>query len=401
MAFWTPYTATLPSAAEKHRRTAPTSPASLGILTINWLDRRNPEAGGAELHLHEIFARLARRGHRVQLLASGWGGAPKEELVDGIRVRRSGSRHTFPLTVAASYRAARREVPIDIVVEDINKLPLFTPLWIREPVVALVPHLFGETAFRQAAWPVAATVWAAERAMPLVYRRVRFQALSPSTAEDLARRGFSPERIEVIPPGIDHRRFRPDPGVSEFTKPTAVYVGRLKRYKGVDVVIRALGRVLEAGTEARLLVAGRGDDRRRLEKLAAREGVTERTEFLGFVSEERKVELLRRAWVAVYPSPKEGWGIAAVEAAACGTPTVASDSPGLRDSVAPDRSGFLVPHGDDGAWAERLLRLFRDRELRRRLGRQAVRHARRFSWDRAADQTERSLVKVCESRGGK
>lgn len=367
---------------------------SLRILAINWLDRRNPEAGGAEVHLHEIFGRLTERGHTVELLASGWRGCTAEEEVDGIHVHRSGSRHTFPLTVRRTYRRISGR-PFDLVVEDVNKLPLFTPLWVREPVVTLVPHLFGGIAFREASWPVAALVWAAERAMPPVYRSTPVQAISHDTAEDLARRGFDRERIRVVPPGIDHRRFRPDSRVGKFEEPTLLYVGRLKRYKGLDVVLRSLRRLQEGGVPARLLLAGRGDDLGRLRRVAAREGVAEATSFLGFVSSKRKVELLRRAWVHVYPSPKEGWGIANIEAAACGTPAVASDSPGLRESVADGVSGFLAPHGDDAAWAERLGLLLRDAGLRARLGTGALRHAARFSWDRAATETEHWLMESC------
>ncbi len=380
-------------------RADPTSEGRLRILVVNWLDRRNPQAGGAEVHLHEIFGRLAASGHRVTLLASGWSGAPPEETLDGLSVHRVAGRHTFPLRVRAAYRRLRA-AGFDLVVEDVNKLPLFTPRWVREPVVLLVPHLFGSVAFREAAWPVAAVVWAAERAMPAAYAGVPVQAISRGTADDLARRGFDPGRIEVIPPGVDHRRFRPDSGVGKYEEPTLLYVGRLKRYKGLDVVLGALRRLGEAGTPARLLVAGRGDDRPRLERLARRRGVEARVTFLGYVAEARKVELLRRAWVHVYPSPKEGWGIANVEAAACGTPSVASDSPGLRESVADGRSGFLVPHGDEAAWTERLLRLLRSSELRARLREGALRHAARFSWERAAEATERSLISAHGARGG-
>lgn len=363
----------------------------LSILVINWQDRRNPYAGGAEVHLHEIFGRLAAAGHRVRLLASGWEGAPDRERLDGMEVHRAGSRHGFPLAVRRAYRDRFAGERFDVVVEDVNKLPLYTPLWIRAPVVVLVPHLFGTTAFREASPPVAAVVWAAERLMPLLYRGVPVQAISESTARDLERRGFEGGRIEVIYPGVDHDAFRRDPAVPRFERPTAAYVGRLKRYKGLDVVLRAVELLRERGTALRLLVAGKGDDASRLRRLARRSGLGERVEFLGHVSESRKVELLRRAWVNIYPSPKEGWGITNVEAAACGTPSVASDSPGLRESVAEGVSGFLVPHDDPVAWADRLAELCGDEELRDRLGRGALRHAARFSWDRAAAETEASL----------
>lgn len=361
---------------------------TLSLLVVNWQDRRNPQAGGAEVHLHQIFGRLARAGHRVHLLVSGWPDGPTRETVDGLEVHRIGGRHSFPFAVRRAYRRWFPTEPFDVVVEDINKLPLYTPWWVRSPVAALIPHLFGTTAFREASPPIAAAVWAAERLMPRVYRRVPLQAISGSTALDLVRRGFERERIEVIPPGVDHAIFRPHPDLARFERPTAVYVGRLKRYKGLDVAIRAVRLLQERGTDLRLLIVGRGDDARRLRRLAYRVGVADRVEFLGYVSETRKVELLRRAWVHIYPSPKEGWGITNIEAAACGTPSIASDSPGLRESVADGRSGFLVPHKDPRMWADRLLQLCADAALRDRLARGAVRHAARFSWAGAAVETE-------------
>lgn len=371
----------------------------LRVLVINWQDRLNPRAGGAEVHLHEIFRRLRTRGHRVTFLVSGWKGAPPHERVDGIPVFRVGQRYTFPLHVRRGYRRLASD-GFDLVVEDINKVPLFSPLWVGRPVLALVPHLFGTTAFREVAWPVAATVWLSERAMPWVYRSVPFQAISQGTKQDLARRGFAPDRVEVIYPGIEHERFQPDARVARFERPTALYLGRLKRYKGLEVVLDALCLLRERGVDVRLLIAGRGDDRERLERETARRDLGSQVEFLGFVDESRKVELFRRAWVNVYPSPKEGWGITSVEAAACGTPTVASDSPGLRESVAEGASGFLVRHGDAAEWAARLHRIVREPDLRKRLTAGAIRHAGRFSWDKAAIETERSFIELCGSRGG-
>jgi glycosyltransferase involved in cell wall biosynthesis len=351
----------------------------LRVLVINWQDRLNPHAGGAELHLHEIFRRIQRRGHHVTLLVSGWTEAASREEIDGMQVYRTGRRNTLPLSIRGTYHRIRGR-GFDVVVEDINKLPLFTPWWVREPVIALVPHLFGTTAFREIAWPMAGTVWAAERAMPLAYSKVPFLAISDSTAKDLERRGFSGDRISVSYPGIDHNRFRPHPAVEKFPTPTVVYVGRLKKYKGLDVVFRAV--------------------RSRLEGVARSEGVGERVEFLGFVPEDRKIEILRRAWVNVYPSPKEGWGLTNIESAACGTPTVASDSPGLREAVADGASGFLVPHESSQGWTDRLYQILSNSALRERLSAGAVEHAAHFSWGRAADEMEHALLNRYRDGGG-
>ena len=119
------------------------------ILLVNWNDRENPHAGGAETHLHEIFGRLARGGHTIDLVVSGWPGAPREAQLDGLRVQRAGGRHTFALRARGVVRRLLRANRYDVVVEDINKLPLFLPALTDRPFCALVPHLFGATAFRE------------------------------------------------------------------------------------------------------------------------------------------------------------------------------------------------------------------------------------------------------------
>ncbi len=367
-----------------------TAAEPLHLLVINWQDRKNPQAGGAEIHLHEIFGRLASRGHRIVLLCSGWKGARRIEEVDGLHVHRVGGRHTFTLRAARYYRRHLSGAKFQLVVEDINKIPLSSPRWVEAPVVALVPHLFGATAFREASPPLAAAVWLAERPLARVYRGVPFQAISESTADDLAARGIPRPSIQVIYPGIEHERYTPDPSGERFPNPTFAYVGRLKRYKGLERVIDATARLRAGGIDARFVVAGKGDHERALRRRAARTPPGT-VDFLGFITEDEKVSLLRRAWATVYPSPKEGWGITNIEAAACGTPALASDSPGLRESVSHERSGLLVPHDGPGAWEQAMRRIVTDQALRERLSAGALEFAASFSWDRAAQETEAHL----------
>jgi len=372
------------------------------ILVVNWQDRENPQAGGAEAHLHEIFGRLAARGHEVTLLASGWSGATPRVELDGIAVHRTGRRYTFSVAAPRYFARHLRRPPWDLVVEDLNKVPLFTPLWTDSPPVALlVHHLFGATAFHEASFPVATATWLLEKPIPWVFRGVPVVAVSRSTRDDLVRRGLEAERIEVIHNGMDLRALAPSPGGRRFPQPTAVYLGRLKRYKGVDLVLRAVALLRRSGVPVRLLVGGKGDHEAALKALAAQLELGEAVRFLGFVSEEHKKELFQRCWVHILASPKEGWGISNLEAAACGTPTVASDAPGLRDSVLDGRTGFLVPHGDIARLAEAVGRVLADPDLRERLGAQARAFAEGFSWDASATAMEGFLTRVVRnSRGG-
>jgi len=369
------------------------------ILVVNWQDRENPNGGGAETHLHEIFKRLAAAGDHVTLLVSGWRGATPRLELDGLDVHRTGGRYTFSVTAPRYFRRHLRERPFDVVVEDLNKVPMFTPYWVPAPPVLLVHHLFGATAFREASLPVAAATWLLERPVPRVFKGVPTIAVSDSTAEDLVRRGFERQRITVIPNGIEIDRFPVAGPSDEYEQPTLLFVGRLKRYKSIDLILEACARVARSGTPVRFLVAGRGNDEGRLRTITDRLGLGEAVQFLGFVTEEKKLELLRRSWIHVLTSPKEGWGITNVEAAACGTPTVASDSPGLRDSVRHGETGLLVAHGDVTALTDALTGLLGDPTLRHRLGSAARLFAEGLSWDASASRTRALLQAYARGRG--
>lgn len=373
----------------------------MNILLVNWQDPEHPQAGGAEIHLFEIFGRLAERGHRIRLVCAGWPGAARVATLRGITIERAGTRNTFALVGRrAVRRAIARERP-DIVVEDINKLPLYLAWLTTLPICVIVPHLFGTTAFREVSWPVAAAVWLSERPIPFAYRRAGYHAISESTRDDLIRRGVPREQIRVIHPGVDTHHYTPDPTAVRSTPPAFLYVGRLKRYKGVDVAIRALALARAEVPDLVLHIAGEGDDRARLEDVAGRLGLSAWVKFHGRVGEAEKIRLFRTSLANVFPSPKEGWGITVMEAAACGTPSLASDSPGLRDSVRDGVTGYLVPHGDRAALARRMVELAADRAMVDRLGVAARRHAEARSWEDAAERTARHLEGLIDAHGSR
>jgi glycosyltransferase involved in cell wall biosynthesis len=160
----------------------------------------------------------------------------------------------------------------------------------------------------------------------------------------------------------------------------------------VDLILRALGILKRRGSCPRFLIAGKGSDRDRLLGLSSRLGLGGLVRFLGFVDEAEKIRLFQKSWVHVLTSPKEGWGISAMEAAACGTPTVASDSPGLRDVVRHNLTGLLVPHGNPEALADGLTRLLSRESERMAMGAAARRHAEEFSWERSAREMQDFLV---------
>lgn len=373
----------------------------LSILVVSYRDVRHPEMGGAEVILREIYRRLVGRGHRVTFLTGAWPGCAATEMIDGMETIRAGSTYTFNWVVPSVWRRLRGR-GFDIMVEDLNKIPFFGP-WIQKeiPVVANVPHLFGTTVFREAGLPIALYVYLHERLIPACYRRSRFQVLSETTRDDLIERGIDPSRIAVIRCGIDHETYRP-PGRVGTPEPVILYLGRLKKYKGIDLAIDALPAVLQRVPEARYWIVGEGDYRGALAEKIGRLGLSDRVELMGYKDGREKIEILSRTRVLVYTSPKEGWGLSVIEANAMGIPVVASNSPGLKESVRDGVTGFLVPHGDLPALAGRLSELLSDDRLWATMGRAGIEWAARFNWDRMADETEDLLLRTVEEwRGGR
>jgi glycosyltransferase involved in cell wall biosynthesis len=350
------------------------------LLAVNFRDPAHPEAGGAELHLEHVLLEAVRRGWRVTWLASGFAGGTPEGEHRGMRIARRGSWWNFN-TVLPGVLAREFAAPApDLVVEDINKVPCFTPLWTKAPVGVVIPHLFGTTAYREANAAIASYVVALEALIPSVYRRSPFLVISESTRDDLVVRGIARGRITVVHCGLDHATYHPDPSVPKASEPTLLFVGRLRRYKGLDWVMRTFPRVRERVPSARLQVIGDGPADAELRATARRLGVADAVEFLGFVPRVEKVRHMQAAWALLQPSPKEGWGLTVVEAGASGTAVVAADSPGLRDSVRDGETGLLVPYGDDARLAAALIRVLEDGALRERLAAGGIAWAERFEW---------------------
>jgi glycosyltransferase involved in cell wall biosynthesis len=368
------------------------------ILVINWQDWTNPLAGGAEAHLRETFRRIAARGHHVTLFCSSYPGAAAEEIVDGIRIIRRGGRNTFNFVVPSAYRELTRKEQYDVVVDDLNKIPFYTPLFVRHPLVVISHHFFGTSIFLEAGRVAGSYVYLAEKLVDRVYRNARFLVVSDSTLEEFVRRGFPRENFTLALNGLDHERLHPT-GVPKSAHPTIGYFGRLKKYKSPDHLVRAFARVRREVPDAELVFIGRGDFQPELARLAAELGVADATRFAGFVSEEEKLRLLQELWVVVNPSMKEGWGIVNVEANACGTPAIAANSPGLRDSVRHGHNGLLYRYADIDELTGHLLLVLRDESLRHRLEQGALEFARSLSWDDTAEATLSVLQETIDRHG--
>ncbi len=364
------------------------------ILAINWQDRKHPYAGGAEVHLHEIFSRLGAKGHQVTLLCCGFDGAADEEEYDNMRIVRRGGRLLFNWGVSRWTRELMAHGTYDVVIDDINKIPFYTARFVDRPILGIVHHLFGKAIYLEVDPISASYVYLAESLVPRYYRAVPMMVVSESTRNDLVSRGMNPDLIRIVHNGIDQAQYKPESSVSKAADPTICFLGRVKRYKSIDHMLHAVSNLCGEIPALKAHIVGSGGDEKRLRKIAIQLGISERVIFHGFMTLERKIDIVRQSWIVVCPSVKEGWGLTNIEANACGTPVICADVPGLRDSARNDQTGLLYPYGDIAALTDRIRRMINDSDLRQRLAMGALEWAGRFSWDRAAEQTESILGQI-------
>ncbi|MCP4724907.1 MAG: glycosyltransferase family 4 protein [bacterium] len=369
---------------------------SYRILFLNWQDIKHPLGGGAEVYHQEIFKRIIAKGNEVSLICSHYPGLEKYEEIDGMKIYRHAGRNWFNFAAPSAMKKHIKENKTDIVIDSINKIPLLSPLFVKNiPVIAVSHHLFGKSIFSEAFFPLAAYVYYSEKLIRPVYKNVPFISVSESTRKELTEYGIKNENISIIENCVDHDLYTTS-DEPEGDIPLVGYLGRIKKYKSVDHLIRAFKKVKEEIKDAKLIIVGDGDNLPELKELAGRLDLGESAEFTGFLDKEKKVEILQKCHVVVNPSVKEGWGLTVIESNACGTPVVAADVPGLRDSVIEDKTGILYKYGDIDACAENIIKLLSNSTLRNEMRINAIEWAAKFDWDNAAEKTLDMIKSVLE-----
>jgi len=220
--------------------------------------------------------------------------------------------------------------------------------------------------------------------MPFVYKNIQTITVSPSSKKEILEKELTKVEPIIIYNGVDLERYKP---AQKSNIPLILYVGRLKAYKSLNIFLYSAKKVLEKIPNVRFAIAGDGEEKEDLIKLAKRLNIFDQVSFLGKVSEEDKISLYQKAWVFVNPSLMEGWGITSIEANACGTPVVASNVPGLRDSVNNPHSGYLVPYGNVDIFSQRIIKLIKDDSLRAMFSIEAQYWAKQFDWQKSADKS--------------
>lgn len=364
------------------------------IHMLAWRDLDDPEAGGSELHADKVAERWAAAGVDVSLRTAEAPGHPETTRRNGYQiVRKAGRYSVFPRTATSG--ALGRTGPWDGLVEIWNGMPFFSPVWARCPRVVFLHHVHGAM-WRMVLSPKLAQVGETIefKVAPPLYRRTRILTLSQSSRDEIIELlGLPAGNISVIPPGIDSSF---SPAGERSARPLVLAVGRLVPVKRFDVLIDSLIRAHDEHPAMEAVIVGEGYERPALEARIAAAGASDWLRLVGRVDDAGLLDLYRRAWVLTSASAREGWGMTITEAAACGTPSVATKIAGHTDAVADGVSGLLVEDPND--LGKTLAGVLSDPELRARLSAGALAHAATFTWEHTARSTYLALVNEAARR---
>lgn len=329
------------------------------ILSLSWRDIKSKGAGGAEVHTHEMLSRMDYTKYRVFHFAMKDESLPKQEVLDHVTYKRDGNIFTVILGAWKFYVSNRHN--IDYVIDQCNTHRFFTPLWVkREKRIFYIHQLTKEIWDYSAKFPISLIGKLTEEWMLKLNKKDAVITVSESTKSELVERGYQKDKIVIVHNGVSFEPWKKEKWCKKEEAPTFIYAGRYAPYKGIDVSIKAFAELKQIYPSAKLWIIGRKNqeyvdkhilpicEEKHLIWQDMPEGVLQGEEVFsgdiiswGYVSEEKKLELLSRAWTLLFPSIREGWGIPITEAGCVGTPSIVFDSPGISEAVDYGYAGFL------------------------------------------------------------
>lgn len=362
------------------------------ILILNWRDIRHPLSGGAEISTHEHAKAWVKAGHQVIYFSSFFKGAKKTEETDGINFIRYGNHYTVHLW-AFLYFVTKLRGKIDLIVDEFHFIPFFSTLYFHGKILAFIHETAGEIWFKNKPFPVNLICFLLEPLFFKLYTNVFFMTVSDSTKKDIIKFGIKKENIRVVHNGVWQI-------TNKYTKervPTIIYLGKLAEDKGVKEAILAFEMIKKNIEKIKFWIAGKEEKagyQNKIKEMVDKKGIKNETIFFGYVSESKKHELLKKAWILIHPSIKEGWGLTVMEAAVQGTPTVAYNIVGLRDSIRNDITGLLTKNKHPEELAKKILMLCKNRVLYKKLGDNACIWSKTFNWEKAQKQSLQLIEKL-------
>lgn len=364
------------------------------VLIFSWRDIKHPNAGGAEQVMYEHAKGWIKAGHNVTHFSSKMDGLLDFEIIDEVKFIRSGYQY-LGVQIAAFFYYIKNRSSIDFVVDEFHGIPFFTPLYIRKPRLAVIQEIARKVWFlNPLPWPlnwIIGTIgFLGEPSIFLFYRSTPFMTGSESAKKDVTSFGIPEEQITSIPHGVIIEKSRLPSGKGKVRSDkgkvkTIVYLGILSKDKGIEDALRSFA-ILQRKGKFQFWVIGKSETseyERKLKNLVNKLKLTGKIKFWGYVSQNKKFELLSKAHILINPSIHEGWGLVNIEANTMGTPVVAYNSSGLVDSVKNGTSGILCKENSPNELAQQVMILFGDESKYMRLQKGALSWSKHFSWGKS------------------
>ena len=370
----------------------------MNILIFSWRGPYHPNAGGAEASTHEHAKGWIKMGHSVTLFTSIFAGAKRYDNVDGINIIRYGSQVFGVQLEAIKWYLFAPHQDFDLVIDQFHGIPFFTPLFVRKKKLGFI-HEVTKELWKLNPWPkplyfipsILGSLFE-PLVFRILYRTIPFMTVSESTKKDLISWGIPKENITVVYNGVNIPKVRIYP--KENMK-TLIYLGAISKDKGIEDALKIFSAVNIKG-DWQFWVVGKSEPRYLifLKKQSEILGIDKILKFWGYVDENKKYELLSKAHTLVNPSIREGWGLVVIEAARVGTPTVAFDVPGLRDSIINGKTGILVKKYSVESLTKAVIDLINDVGLYKSLVKNATAWSKNFTWEKSSENSLRLIERM-------
>ncbi len=362
------------------------------ILIFSWRGPKHPLAGGAEIVTHEHAKAWVKAGHEVTLFTSFYSGAKNSDVIDGVKIIREGHQILSVQFAAFKWYLFQRKEKFDLVIDHFHGLPFFTPLFVKSKILGFI-HEVAKEVWQFNSLPRPYSYFPAglgrifEPFIFLMYRKIPFMTVSASTKQDLISWGIPKEKISVIHSGVTRLKNRL--AHKKEKHKTLIFLGALSKDKGIEDALRVFSLLHKKESDYKLWVAGVAESNylNKIQNLCQQLKIEKDVTFFGFVSEERKFELLSKAHLLISTSIREGWGLVVIEAATVGTPTVAFDASGLRDSIKNGQTGFLCQERDVSQLADLIDQIYKDQDKLNQISKNAIIWSKKFTWEGSTQQS--------------
>lgn len=356
------------------------------IIIFNWMDIRNPNAGGQEKYCFEIGKRLARDGMKVYWISSKFKNCLSREVIENIEILRTGNIYTVFLSAMFKYIKYRKK---SYLIISINSIPFFLPFTGNKRIIILHHRIDLKIMLEKIGLLGYLSFFLQEYLNPIIYHSNHIITNSQSSKRDFEALGY--RKISIVKLGIDF------PNNYNFKKKNlCVSPGPIKPWKHHDLVIMAFSRMSPSWE---LSIFGSFESielEKKLSKICKDLDISDRVHFLGRISDDEVKALYSRARICIIGSEKEGWGLAAMEAQSYGCPVVAFNVPGIKDSVVIGDTGILVKFGDTSSMADALNDLSSNVEKLEVMGKNAIRRSKEYSWEECYTEFMQEFKKICK-----